>query len=365
MPLPSTPTMHCRLSSEGLLGFTTGCFERAGMEPEAAAVAARMLVRADLRGVDTHGVNRLPGYVRALAGGRINPRPDIRVVEDGGAALLVDGDGGLGHVVSTRAMELCIARAREQGAAFAGVRRSRHNGAASLYALLAAEADMIGLSLTAGGVRVAPAGGRQAMLGTNPIAFAAPTAEEPPLVIDMATSVVAGGKVEQYLLQEKPLPEGWALDPEGRPTTDADAANRGALLPLGSGLALSSHKGYALSLMVETLCNLLTGMATGPERARGVGPPAAGSGHFFAALRIDRFQPVAEFKRRLDENLCLLRASARAEGCDRIYTPGEIEWEREQDRLAHGIPVYHKTYDELFALATELEVAPPSLILNP
>jgi LDH2 family malate/lactate/ureidoglycolate dehydrogenase len=349
--------MYCRLPAELLSAFASACFRQVGMPAADAGVAAEALVRADLRGVDTHGVNRLPEYVRALAAGRINPRPEVKVIREAGAALHVDGDGGLGHVVSTRAMELCLARASEQGAAFAGVRNSRHNGAASLYALMAAEREMIGLSLTGGGVRVAPAGGREAMLGTNPIAFAAPVAGEPPLVVDMATSVVAGGKVEQYELQGKPIPPGWALDEAGAPTTDAAAANRGALLPLGSSLLLGSYKGYALSLIVETLCNLLTGAATGPERARRTGPAGGGTGHFCGALRIDHFQPVEEFKERLAANLRLLRTSAPQEGCERIYTPGELEAACERERRAEGIRVYEKTRAALVALGEELGVS--------
>lgn len=351
---------YCCLPAEGLLAFATACLERAGLAAEDAALGAGALVRADLRGVSTHGTNRLPGYARALIAGRINPRPAIRVTSDSDAAVLVDGDRGLGHVVSSRAMALCIDRARERGAAFAAVRRSSHNGAASLYALMAAEAEMIGLSLTTGGVRVAPAGGREALLGTNPIAFAAPTAEQPTLVLDMATSVVAGGKVEEHLLKGEPLAPGWALDPEGRPTTEPAAAHAGALLPLGSSLALGSYKGYGLSLLVEVLCGVLTGMATGPERARNLPaagePDARGSGHFFAAIRIESFQPVDAFKARLDGNLALLRAAAPAEGCARVYTPGELEWERERDRLANGIPIYRKNFAALQELGEELEV---------
>lgn len=330
--------------------------------PEADAdVAAAALVRADLRGIGTHGVRWLPNYVRGLREGRINQAPAIAVSRDLGAAMVVDGDGGLGHVVSTRAMRLCIGRAREQGAAFAAVTASRHNGAAGLYALMAAEAGMIGLSLTGGGVRVAPAGGREALLGTNPIAFAAPTGSEPPLVMDIATSVVAGAKVEEHAAAGRPVPTSWALDPDGRPTTDAAAAHAGVLLPLGSTLELGSYKGYALSLMVETLCNVLTGMATGPERARAAGPTPPGTGQFFAALRADLTQPLAEFRERLDENLRILRRSAPAEGCDRIYTPGEKEWECEQDRLANGIPLAERDWEGLRGLAEELGIQLPEV----
>jgi LDH2 family malate/lactate/ureidoglycolate dehydrogenase len=355
---------YCCLPAGALLAFTTACLERAGLEAGDSNAAARALVRADQRGISTHGTNRLPGYVRAMQAGRINPRPRLRVIHDAGGALLVDGDGGLGHLVSTRTMERCIDRARDTGTAFAAVRRSSHNGAASLYALMAAEADMIGLSLTGGGVRVAPAGGREALLGTNPIAFAAPTAVQPPFVLDMATSIVSGGKVEEQLLKGEPLSPGWALDPEGRPTTDPDAANRGALLPLGGSLALGSYKGFGLSLVVEILCNVLTGMAAGPERARQ--SPAAGSfavrgsGHFFAAIRIEGFQPIAAFKERLDANLAILRAATPATGCDRIYTPGEVEWERELACAAAGVPLHPKNYAALVELAGELALPPPT-----
>jgi L-2-hydroxycarboxylate dehydrogenase (NAD+) len=340
----------------GLRQFTRSCFAAAGMPEADASLAARLLVRTEARGVESHGLRWVPVYCKALREGRINPRPAVSAAADLGAALLVDGDNGLGHVVSSRAMEWCIERASAHGVGLAAVRSSRHNGAASLYALQAAEAGMIGLSLTGGGVRVAPAGGREALLGTNPIAFAAPAGRQPPFVMDMATSVVAGAKVQAHAAKGLPIPLGWALDSEGRPTTDARAADvGGVLLPLGGALELGGHKGYALALMVETLCNVLSGMATGPERTRG-GTGTHGSGHFLMALRIEGFQSPDEFRRRMDENLRILRSSPPVEGVDRLYTPGEIEWRKEQERERTGIPVYGGTVEALHAAAAELGV---------
>lgn len=338
--------------------FTGALFAAAGVPAADAEVMGQLLVRTQARGVETHGVQWAPRYCRALQAGKINPAPRVRVESRPGAALLVDGDGGLGHVASTRAMELCIELAGEYGVGMAAVRNSRHNGAASLYALQAMEAGMLGLSLTGGGVRVAPAGGTEALLGTNPIAFAAPTLEEPPFVMDMATSVVAGARVTAHAQKGLPLPPGWALGPEGRPTTDAEAAERGVLLPLGSTLDGGSYKGFALGLLVETLCGVLTGMATGPERARGIAEGASGTGlgHFFAAIRIDRFQPPDEFRRHLNRTLRLLRESRAAEGVERIYTPGELEWRREQACAAEGVPLDAATVEALNAAAGDFAV---------
>jgi L-2-hydroxycarboxylate dehydrogenase (NAD+) len=354
MPAPSS-SEYLIYPAEDLRRFAGRCFQAASVPQADAELAGRLLVRTELRGVESHGIRWLTGYCRSIRSGKVNPTPDITVAADMGAMLLVDGDGGLGHVVSYRAMERCLERAAAHGMGVAAVRNSRHNGAASLYALQAMEAGCIGLSLTGGGVRVAPAGGREALLGTNPIAFAAPSRHEPPFVLDMATSVVAGARVQLHALQGLPVPLGWALDLEGRPTTDAEAADRGALLPLGGSVELGGHKGFALGLMVETLCNLLSGMATGPERARTGG--AGGMGHFLMALRVDGAQSLDDFRDRMDANLRLLRESAPMEGVERLYTPGEIEWRKERDREANGVPLRPATVEALEALASELEVA--------
>jgi L-2-hydroxycarboxylate dehydrogenase (NAD+) len=352
------PDDYLVLPAAGLRAFAARCFHAVGMTEEHAETAGRLLVRTELRGVETHGVLWIPKYCRAIREGRINARPSVQVVEDRGGLLHIDGDSGLGHVVSYKAMGLAMVRARTQGACFVAVRNSRHNGAASLYALQAAEAGLIGLSLTGGGVRVAPAGGREAMLGTNPIAFAAPAREEPPFVLDMATSVVAGAKVQVHAMKGLPVPEGWALDPEGAPTTDPHLADKGPLLPLGGTFEMGAHKGFGLGLMVETLCNVLTGMMSGPERAgaarEGGGVTSdrgRGMGHFFAALA-----PDSGFREALDRNIRLLRESRPAVGVERVTIPGEPEWRRETEREERGIPVYAATVTELRALGEELDV---------
>lgn len=346
-----------RLPATALTAFAGACLEWAGMPPGDASLVAENLARAELRGIETHGVNRLSGYVRALKAGRLNPAAKLRIASESPAALLVDADRGLGVAMSAHAMDLCLDRAAEAGACIVGVTNSSHNGAASLHAMRALDRDMIGLSLTGGGVRVTPAGGAEALLGTNPIAAAIPTAEEPPFVMDIATSVVAGGKLETAVLKGAPIPLGWALDPEGRPTTDAEAGNRGPLLPLGSDLLHSSHKGYALGLFVDLLCNVLVGLPGSPIRTRE--GARGGMGHVFLAFRIDRFRPPDEFRREVDRNLRLLRTARRQEGVERIYTPGEIEHEREQEGRRLGVPIYHKVVAELRTLAGETSVPWP------
>lgn len=347
------PDYH-RIPVQQLTEFARACLEWADMPPDDAAIGAENLVRADLRGIETHGVNRLAGYVRGLKAGRLNPRPELRILHESPATLLVDADGGLGVVTSARVMDMCLDRAAAAGACVAAVTRSSHNGAASLHAMRALERDMIGLSMTGGGIRVAPAGGAEAMLGTNPIAAAVPTLEEPPFVMDIATSVVAGGKLETAVMKGVAIPLGWALDPEGRPTTDAEAGNQGPLLPLGSDLLHSSHKGYALGLLVDILCNVLVSLPGSPDRKRS--GARGGMGHCFVAFRVDRFRPPEEFRREVDRNLRLLRESRRQEGVERIYTAGEIEHEKDQEGRRLGVPVYHKVVADLERLAGETGV---------
>jgi len=256
-------------------------------------------------------------------------------------------------------MDMCLDRAEAAGACVAAVTNSSHNGAASLHAMRALDRGMIGLSMTGGGIRVAPAGGAEAMLGTNPIAAAVPTLDEPPFVMDIATSVVAGGKLETAVMKGIAIPLGWALDPEGRPTTDAEAGNRGPLLPLGSDLLHSSHKGYALGLLVDILCNVLVGLPGSPDRKRS--GARGGMGHCFVAFRVDRFRPPEEFRREVDRNLRLLRESRRQEGVERIYTPGEIEHEKEQEGRRLGVPVYYKVVADLQTLAGDTGVPWPGV----
>lgn len=359
--MQSSQPPYTLVAAEELRRFGADCYLAAGLSEADARTAAALLVRTELRGVETHGVLWFPHYCHALRAGTINPTPNIHCTQDLGAMLLVEGDGGLGHLISSWAMARCMERAAVHGVGVAAVRGSRHNGAASLYALQAQEAGFIGLSLTNGGVRVAPAGGREALLGTNPIAFAAPTASGAPFVMDMATSVVAGAKMRVFALKGQSIPAGWALDEEGRITTDPEAGDRGALLPLGSTLEMSSYKGFALGLVVETLCSALVGLSTGPEKARGVpNPGSGGAGHFLMAINIESLGDPAEFRERMARTLSILRESAPMEGVERIYTPGELEWLRETSKEREGAPILTATLNALRDLAVELGVREPT-----
>jgi L-2-hydroxycarboxylate dehydrogenase (NAD+) len=339
---------HTIVRPEKVRSLIAAIFAHYCVPPDDAAVAADVLVRADLRGVETHGVHNLFKYVGPLRDGSLNARPHIEVVRKSPVTALVDGDGGMGLVVGVRAMELCIAKAAEQGLAAVAVRRSRHYGMASYYSLMCLPHDMIGVSLTTNSrPATVPTFGAQAMMGTNPISIVVPAGREPPFELDMATSVAAVGKMTLGLAEGKSdIPLGWALDKEGHPTGDARTALSAIrLLPLGGARELGSHKGYGLAVAVEILCAVLTGGMYGNLYDRH--PPddpkvRNGSTHFFAALRVDHFRPVDEFKAAMDDLLRALKESERAAGHDRIYVAGEIEYETEQERLRSGIP-YHSS----------------------
>jgi L-2-hydroxycarboxylate dehydrogenase (NAD+) len=292
----------------------------------------------------------------------LNPRPNVEIMRESPVTALVDGDGGMGLVVGVRAMELCIAKATENGLAAVAVRRSRHYGMASYYSLMCLPHDMIGISLTTNcRPAVVPTFGSQPMLDTNPISIVAPAGREPPFELDMATSVAAVGKLTLGLAAGKrEISLGWALDREEQPTADAQVALSALrLLPLGGSRELGSHKGYGLAVAVEILCAVLAGGMYGNLYDRN--PPddpkvRNSSTHFFAALRVDHFRPVDEFKAAMDDLLRALKESAKAEGHDRIYTAGEIEHETEQERVANGIPYHSGSIASLRACAAECEI---------
>jgi LDH2 family malate/lactate/ureidoglycolate dehydrogenase len=339
-----------------------GIFSHFGVPPNDALVAADVLVRADLRGVSSHGVNNMFQYVEPLRDGTLNPRPHITLVRDSPVTALIDGDGGMGLVVGVRAMELCIAKAAEQGLGAVAVRRSKHYGMASYFALMCLPHDMIGLSLTCNyAPGVVPTFGKQAMMGTNPISIVAPAGREAPFELDMATSVAAMSKIGLALATGKDrVPLGWALDGEGHPTDHAQSAwEARRMLPLGGTRELGSHKGYGLGVAVDILTALLAGGMYGDLFYRN--PPEDvklrySSSHFFAALRVDCFRPVDEFKAAMDDMLRALKQSEKADGHERIYTAGEIEHEAEQDRLQNGIPYHPNFIEELRRLADEAGV---------
>jgi L-2-hydroxycarboxylate dehydrogenase (NAD+) len=356
-----------RVWAEPLKDFCVRVFQKMGVPEEDARITAGVLVTADLRGIDSHGVARLRRYVNGLRDGVMVARPDVLVVTETPATALIDAGAGLGQPVSHRAMERAIRKARDLGAGFATVRNSNHYGIAGYYAMMALEHDCIGMSMTNAAVLVVPTFGRDAMLGTNPIAVAAPAGQERPFVLDMATSTVPRGKLEVYHRLEKPLPLGWATDETGTPTADAgrvleNSKQRagGGLLPLGgAGELLRGYKGYGLGLWVDVFCALLSGAAYADRvypRAPDGKPLPSRIGHFFGAWRVDAFRPVDEFKAAMDDLQRRLKRTPRAEGQTRIYIHGEKEYEEAERRSRDGIPLNPKVAADLRAIGEEVGV---------
>jgi LDH2 family malate/lactate/ureidoglycolate dehydrogenase len=319
--------MAKQVDATRLLEQVAGIFERLGVPPGDAEAVADHLVEADLRGVHSHGVIRVPRYVEAIRGGRINPRPNIRIVADSGAQVAMDGDLAFGQVAARRANELAIERGKAHGLAGVALRRSTHCGALAYYALRAIPHGLIGFATTNAGINMPPTGGVKKLVGNNPFAMGVPTNREWPMVLDMATSVVAGGKLDVALSKGQPIPLGWARDAAGNPTTDPAAARGGSLEPLGG------PKGYGMALMLDVLAGVLSGGRFG------AGLGEQGSGQFFLTLDVARYLPIDQFKARMDELIDQLHACPRADGVDRIYVAGEIEHELQSQRLREGIPM--------------------------
>ena len=326
-----------------------------------AEVTAGLMVRTDLRGVDSHGIGMLPRYHELWQAGYIRMDAEPSVVRDEVATGLFDGQKGLGHYVSTRAMQACIEKARTYGLGMVAVRNSGHYGAAANYSMMALEHEMIGLATTNMPVPAAvPTFGRKGMLSTNPISFAAPAGRHAPFVLDMATTTVAIGKLVVASRWGKPIPEGWALDDRGRPTTDPVVALRHRLLsPLGGSRELGGHKGYGLGVMVDILSGVLNGAVYGNlfERSDMKERKVQNAGHCLAAIDPSRFRPIEEFKRDMDDMLEALKTAPRAEGQERIYVAGEPEFESERRRRKDGIPLAPVLVAQCNAIARDLGVA--------
>lgn len=340
---------------EFLSEFCTRVFVHFGVPKDDAMQAAEVLAHADLRGIDSHGVGRMHTYFDMLALGRINPKPKIKIVRSTPTTATVDGDNGLGLVVGPQANHVAMDMAERYGTGWVSVCNTNHFGIAGYYALQALERDLIGWAMTNSTKLVAPLWGAERMLGTNPIAIAFPGKEEPPIVIDMATSAAAYGKIEVARRKGEPIPEGWAIDREGRSTTNPNAMiDGGAMLPLGSERERGGHKGYALAILVDILCCVLSGANWGP-----FAPPFAlrqempkrsvgkGIGHFFGAMRIDGFIDSDEFKSQVDDYIRVLRATKPAPGTNGPLIPGDPEREAERVRRVHGIPLILPVIEEL------------------
>lgn len=321
-------------------------------ETDAQTCAARM-TEADLRGVDTHGIFRLPHYCRRIRAGGINLQPHVHPVRETAVTALVDGDNGMGHVVMTAATKLAIQKASESGLAWVGVFSSNHAGAAAVYSTMLLTHDMIGIYMTvANANHMAPWGGVELILGTNPISVTIPAGEEPPIALDFATTVSSYGKIKLAAQKGEPIPVGWMVDRKGQPITDPRRSEEGFLLPIGG------YKGYGLNVVIGMLAGVLNGGFFGRNVVdfnKDLGTPS-NSGHMIFAMRVDNFRPVDDFKREMDRSIREIRNSERMEGVDRIWLPGEIEFYKIRERRKHGIPIATAVVQQLRELATELDL---------
>jgi LDH2 family malate/lactate/ureidoglycolate dehydrogenase len=350
------------VTHERLLAFLVDTLTAMKMERGPAEITAGLMVRTDLRGVDSHGIGMLPRYHELWQQGYIVMNAEPLVVRDDLATGLLDGQKGLGHHVSTEAMRRAIDKARVYGIGIVAVLNSGHYGAAANYSMMALGHDLIGLSTTNSPyLAMVPTFGRSAKLSTNPISFAAPAGRHAPFVLDMATTTVAVGKLSVAARWKKPIPAGWALDAQGTPTTDPVAALTHRLLtPLGGTRELGSHKGYGLGVMVDILSGVLSGAVYGDLFARTdmADRRVQNVGHCFAAIDPARFRPLAEFTRDMDDMFESLKRTPRAAGAERIYVAGEPEAECEARRRVEGIPLAPALVAQCRSIAESLGVTP-------
>lgn len=339
--------MDQQFSYQELYQFTYNVFKAMGCSDTDATTATTVLLSADLRGIDSHGVARLSGYVRLWEVNRINTKPDIKIVHETPSTAVVDGDAGLGLVVAPFAMQVAIEKAKLAGTGWVSVRNTNHFGIAGYHAMMALEHEMIGMAMTNASALVAPTFSIERMLGTNPIAVAIPAGTQPPFVADMATTTAANGKLEILQRKNAEAPLGWVQDKEGNPTTDANILKQqGALLPLGSDREHGSHKGYALGAIVDIFSAVLSGGSYGPWAPpfpayvpMPENMPGKGLGHFFGAMRIDAFRPAEEFKQHMDNWIDRFRKAKPAPGHEKVLIPGDPERTYETDRMEKGIPI--------------------------
>lgn len=323
----------------------TAIYAGLGVPDDDAALLGKALVDADLRGVNSHGCRWVSVYARNIRSGGANLHPVVRVVRDDGATVLLDGDGGLGHILAARAMTIAIERAKERGVGVVSMRNSLHIGALAYYTQMAADAGCIGYSTTNAGIVMVPPGGREKVVGLNPLSWAAPTARPWSFNLDMATSVVAGSKLGLARERGEKIPLGWAIDRDGNPTDDPEKGQEGGILPLGG------PKGYGLSVMLD----IMSGVLSGGRFGRGLG--SKGSAQLYQALDIEHFIPLDDFKARMEELIAQIKGSALAPGSKGIFFPGEIEYNLKQDRRANGLPLDAFVRGELKREAQELGLA--------
>jgi L-2-hydroxycarboxylate dehydrogenase (NAD+) len=340
---------------EQLLSFTKNIFIKINCSETDADIAAKALLSADLRGIDSHGVARLTGYVRLWEAKRANTKPNIKIIHETPSTAVIDGDSGLGLVVAPFAMQVAINKAKNVGTGWVSVQNSNHFGIAGYHAMKALEHDMIGIAMTNASALVAPTFSVERLLGTNPICVAVPAGNEPAFVADLATTTAANGKLEILQRKNQEAPQGWIQDKDGNISTNPhELKSGGALLPLGGDREHGSHKGYALGAIVDIFSAVLSGANYGPW----VPPfpayvpmptdmPGKGIGHFFGAMRIDAFRPADDFKKNMDQWIKRFRSAKTVEGEEQVLIPGDPEREMEAERLIRGIPLLHSVTEDL------------------
>ncbi len=354
-------------SYEQLYHFTRQVFLQMGSSQVNAGTAAKALLAADLRGVDSHGIARLSGYVRLWKAARVHINPQVKVVHETPSTAVVDGDKGLGLVVGVSAMQLAIDKATQVGTGWVSVKNSNHFGIAGFHAMMALDHDMIGIAMTNASATVAPTFSKERLLGTNPIAVAIPAGDEPPFVADFATTTAANGKLEMLQRKNMDAPNGWVQTKEGLPSNDVNELKKGgAMLPLGGDREHGSHKGYMLGSIVDIFSAVLSGANYGPW----VPPfpaylpmpeqmPGEGIGHFFGAMRIDAFRPADNFKQHMDTWIRRFRQAAPAQGFEKVIIPGDPEREMEKERMEKGIELLQPVVNDLQELAAAFSIPFP------
>ena len=336
-----------------------------GMSSEHADTTAEMMVETDLRGVDSHGISMLPTYDREFRAGRLNMRPSFKTLREGPAFALIDADASLGHPVSVHGMSLAVDKCRESGVAVVSVVNSHHFGAAGCYARIAADRGVIGMvTSSTRGVTMVPTFGAEPVMGTNPLAFAAPARRNPPFQLDMATTTVAAGKVKVHKLNHRPLPPGWVVDDKGQAITDPEQAfgyvfdrPEGGITPLGGPREVGGHKGYGLAVMVHILGGALAGASFSPIRNRTQKPSDPHNiGHFFLAIDPRAFRAEGEFEADLDQVIDTLHGARRADPAQPVLVAGDPEMATRAERLRDGVPVPDDLLEQLRTVAKSANV---------
>lgn len=347
-----------------LTDFTREILCRLGHNPEYAALATDVLLAADIRGIDSHGVARLSGYVRLWEKKRVNASPNMNVIHETPSTATVDADAALGLISTPYAMRIAIEKAKNCGSGWVSVMNSNHFGIAAYHSMMALEHDMIGFAMTNASPLVAPTFSKERLLGTNPISVAIPALHERPFVLDMATSSAANGKLEIAQREGKSIPLGWVQDKDGHDSTDANALKSGgALLPLGSSHDAAGHKGYGLGALVDILCAVTGGANYGPWVPPFVAfldplpnQPGQGLGHFVGAMRIDAFRPADEFKKHMDQWIGRFKSAQTIAGAERVIIPGEPEFDMADERQKNGIPLNENVVKDLQELAQKFQL---------